>query len=58
MFERPQFARFLLAADFDPDKALKNFTSYLDWRKVQSIDKLLVNNAPLQLIGIRIYLVG
>jgi len=58
MFERPQFARYLLAADFDPDKALKNFTSYLDWRKVQSIDKLLVIIPPLQFIGIRIYLIG
>jgi hypothetical protein len=51
MFDRAHFARFLVANDFDLGKAISHFNEYLNWRKQQKIDSLLVCIAPLTLIG-------
>ena len=42
MFDRAHFARFLVANDFDLAKAISHFNEYLNWRKQQKIDSLLV----------------
>jgi hypothetical protein len=44
MFNRAHFARFLGASDFDITRGLEAFGGYLQWRKTQSIDKLLVSS--------------
>ena len=42
MFDRAHFARFLQGNDFDIKKAISHFHEYLNWRKQQKIDSLLV----------------
>lgn len=52
MFDRSHFARFLAGNNFDVKKAIGHFNEYLQWRKQQKIDSLLVNYIYLILIGI------
>jgi hypothetical protein len=47
MFDRAHFARFLVANEFDLPKAIAHFNDYLNWRKQQKIDSLLVSNSLL-----------
>lgn len=47
MFDRAHFAKFLVANNFDSKKALSHFLEYLEWRKQQNIDKLLVSLLPV-----------
>lgn len=42
MFDRAHFARFLVANEFDIKQGLAHFSEYLQWRKQQKIDALLV----------------
>jgi hypothetical protein len=44
MFDRSHFLRFLIVNNFEVKKALAHFEEYLNWRKNQNIDKLLVSN--------------
>jgi hypothetical protein len=42
MFDRAHFGRYLHANNFDIEKTLAHFKEYLQWRKQQGVDKLLV----------------
>ena len=44
MFDQHFYARFLKGNDFDIDKSILIFKNYLQWRKQQKIDTVLVSD--------------
>ena len=58
MFDRAHFARFLAANDFDLKNAIGHFNEYLQWRKQQKIDNLLVSHTLIDFyVGVGVHTV-
>ena len=47
MYNRSHFARFLIANEFNIPKTIEHFKEFLNWRKSQKIDNLLVTITSL-----------